>query len=67
VASATIANARTKGEVHDVNRYWGGRVADLRLALFRPALPQLMELNNDAWLRERRNEQQEFLLAETEK
>jgi hypothetical protein len=31
----------------------------LRLALFRPALPQLVNPNNDAWLRKRKDEQQE--------
>jgi hypothetical protein len=39
----------------------------LRLALFRPALPQLVDPNNDTWLRERKDEQQESLLAVMEK
>jgi hypothetical protein len=39
----------------------------LRLALFRPSLPQLVDPNNDAWLRERKDEQQESLLAVMEK
>jgi hypothetical protein len=39
----------------------------LRLALFRPALPQLVDPNNDAWLREWKDEQQESLLAVMEK
>jgi hypothetical protein len=38
-----------------------------RLALFRPALPQLVDPNNDAWSRERKDEQQEALLAVMEK
>ena len=38
-----------------------------RLALFRPALPQLVDPNNDAWSRERKDEQQESLLAVMEK
>ncbi|HEY6767540.1 MAG TPA: hypothetical protein VI386_22515 [Candidatus Sulfotelmatobacter sp.] len=39
----------------------------LRLALFRLALPQLVDPNNNAWLRERKDEQQESLLAVMEK
>jgi hypothetical protein len=35
----------------------------LRLVLFRPALPQLVDPNNDAWLLEEKDEQQECLLA----
>jgi hypothetical protein len=39
----------------------------LRLAVFRPALPRLVDSDNDAWLRERKDEQQESLLAVMEK
>jgi hypothetical protein len=31
----------------------------LRIVLFRPALPQLLDPNNDAWLLEGKDEQQE--------
>jgi hypothetical protein len=39
----------------------------LRLALVRPALPQLVDPNNDAWLPEQKDEQQEYLLVVVEK
>jgi hypothetical protein len=39
----------------------------LRLALFRPALPQLVDPNDDAWLPEGKDEQQECLMAVMEK
>jgi hypothetical protein len=39
----------------------------LRLALFRPALPPLVDPNHDAWLPEGKDEQQECLLAVMEK
>jgi hypothetical protein len=39
----------------------------LRLALLRPALPQLVDPNNDAWLPEEKDEQRECLLAVMEK
>ena len=39
----------------------------LRLALFRPALPQLVDPNNDARLPEEKDEQQECPLAVIEK
>ena len=39
----------------------------LRLALFRSALPQLMDPTHDAWLPEGKDEQQERLLAVMEK
>jgi hypothetical protein len=39
----------------------------LRLALLRPALPQLVDPNNDAWLSEQKDEQQEYLLVVVEK
>jgi hypothetical protein len=35
----------------------------LRIALFRPALPQLLDPNNDAWLPEGKDEQQECLFV----
>jgi hypothetical protein len=38
----------------------------LRLALFRLALPQLVDSNNDALLPERRDEQQECLFVDGE-
>ncbi len=39
----------------------------LRLALFRPALPQLVDSNNDALLTERKDEQQGCLFVVMEK
>jgi hypothetical protein len=39
----------------------------LRLALFRPALPQLVDSNKDALLPETKGEQQECLFAVMEK
>ena len=39
----------------------------LRIALFIPALPQLVDSNNDALLPERKNEQQECLFVVMEK
>ena len=39
----------------------------LRIALFRPALPQLLDPNNDAWLPEGKDEQQECLFVVMEK
>ena len=39
----------------------------LRLALFRPALPRLVDPDNDASLRDRKDEQQGSLLAVMEK
>jgi|SRR5277367_475369 hypothetical protein len=36
----------------------------LRIALGRPALPQLMDPNNDAWLPEGKDEQQECLFVD---
>jgi hypothetical protein len=39
----------------------------LRIALFRPPLPQLVDPNHDAWLPEGEDEQQECLLAVKEK
>jgi len=38
----------------------------LRIALFRPALPQLVDPNNDAWLPEGKDEQQECLFVDGE-
>jgi hypothetical protein len=35
----------------------------LRIALFRPALPRLLDPNNDVWLPDRKNEQQEHLFV----
>jgi hypothetical protein len=35
----------------------------LRMALFRPALPQLLEPNDDAWLPEKKGEQREHLFV----
>ena len=35
----------------------------LRIVLFRPALPQLLDPNNDAWLPEGKDEQQECLFV----
>ena len=35
----------------------------LRIALFRPALPQLVDPNHNAWLPEGKDEQQECLLG----
>jgi hypothetical protein len=39
----------------------------LRIALFRPALPQLLDSDNDAWLPEVKNEQEECLFVAMEK
>jgi hypothetical protein len=39
----------------------------LRLALFRPSLPRLVDPNSDAWLPEEKDERQERLLAVMEK
>jgi hypothetical protein len=39
----------------------------LRTALFRPALPQLLDPNHDAWLPERKDERQECLFVGLEK
>ena len=39
----------------------------LRLALFKPALPQLVDPNSDAWLPEGKDEQQECLFVVMEK
>ena len=39
----------------------------LRIALFEPALPQLLDPNNDVWLPERKDEQQECLFVVMEK
>ena len=39
----------------------------LRMALFRPALPQLVDPNNDAWLLEGKDEPQECLIVVMEK
>jgi hypothetical protein len=39
----------------------------LRLALLRPALPQLVDPNNDAWLAEGKDEQPECLFVVMEK
>jgi hypothetical protein len=39
----------------------------LRIALFRPALPQLMDPNNGAWLPEGKDEQQECHFVVMEK
>ena len=39
----------------------------LRMALFRPALPQLVDPNHDAWLPEGKDEQQECLFVVMEK
>ena len=36
----------------------------LRIALCRPALPQLMDSNNDAWLPKGKDEQQECLFVD---
>jgi hypothetical protein len=35
----------------------------LRMTLFRPALPQLLDSNRDAWLPEGKDEQQEYLFC----
>ncbi len=35
----------------------------LRIALFRPALPQLLDPNNDVWLPEGKDEQQKCLFV----
>lgn len=35
----------------------------LRIALFRPVLPQLLDPNNDAWLPEGKDEKQECLFV----
>jgi hypothetical protein len=60
--AAAIASARTLGEVHDVIDIGVTLLLTLRLALFRPALPQLVDPNNDAWLPEEKNERQECSL-----
>jgi hypothetical protein len=39
----------------------------LRIALLRPALPKLVDPNNDAWLPEGKDEQQEYLFVVIEK
>ncbi|RZU38808.1 hypothetical protein [Edaphobacter modestus] len=39
----------------------------LRIALFRPALPQLLDPDNDAWLPEGKDEEQECLFVVMEK
>jgi hypothetical protein len=39
----------------------------LRITLGRPALPQLMDSNNDSWLPEGKDEQQECLCVVMEK
>jgi hypothetical protein len=39
----------------------------IRIALFRPALPQLLDPNNDAWLPEGKDEQQGCLFVVMEK
>jgi hypothetical protein len=39
----------------------------LRLALFRPDLPELVHPNNDTWLSEGKDEQQECLFVVVEK
>jgi hypothetical protein len=39
----------------------------LRIALFRPTLPHLLDPNNDAWLTEGKDEQQECLFVVVEK
>jgi hypothetical protein len=36
---------------------------NLRIALFRPALPRLLDPNDDAWLPEGKGERQEYLFV----